>query len=157
MYPRGVTTKILGLVPEPGSRASSHTAITKPHSQPKEEVSGSSRPQQEVERVVIPTEERHPQAKSRNEQTEECSSDPQVFPPIHIAMKLTILFQNVQGVNDPQKLQIVKNYFRQSLHRTDIICFQEHHLRGDKVTQLGRTIWPEARFMGRKAALGFRH
>ena len=69
-------------------------------------------------------------------------------------MKITIISQNVQGLNDPNKLNIVKNYFRPYLPSVDFLCFQEHKLRGSSVDTLKSKIWPKASFFYLDAAVG---
>lgn len=39
----------------------------------------------------------------------------------------------------------------------EILCFQEHRLRGVKLEILKRSFWPQATFFGREAAIGFGH
>jgi exonuclease III len=51
-------------------------------------------------------------------------------------MKITILSQNLQGINNPSKVDIVSNYFRPFLASVDILCFQEHRLRGARLEAL---------------------
>lgn len=51
-------------------------------------------------------------------------------------MRLAILSQNVQGINDMGKLHLVQNYFRNLLYTVDIICFQETKLRGLKLQNI---------------------
>jgi hypothetical protein len=72
-------------------------------------------------------------------------------------MKLILISQNLQGLNDLVKVAIVRNYFRPLLPSTDIICVQEHKLRGPRLVALGDAIWPKAAFYAQEAALGYRH
>jgi len=72
-------------------------------------------------------------------------------------MKLTIITQNLQGVNCPLKIDIVKNYYWVLKSSIDVLCFQEHRLRGSKLLDFGRTIWPRAKFVGNEASLGYGH
>jgi exonuclease III len=52
-------------------------------------------------------------------------------------MKLNLVTHNVQGLNDPQAPYLVKNYYQDGFRDIDILCIQEHKLRGDKLMQLG--------------------
>lgn len=70
---------------------------------------------------------------------------------------MTIISQNLQGLNDPVKVDVVRNYFRPLLPSLDIVCFQEHKLRGDPLLGLKNAIWPRATFFAQEAALGYRH
>jgi exonuclease III len=62
--------------------------------------------------------------------------------------------QNVQGLNDPNKIDIVKNYFRPYLPSIDFLCLQEHKLRGNTLAALKNLIWPRAGFYFQDAAVG---
>jgi exonuclease III len=72
-------------------------------------------------------------------------------------MKITIISQNLQGLNNPSKVDIVGNYFRPLLSSVDIFCFQEHRLRGARLATLKTWIWPRAEFIAYEAGLGYRH
>jgi exonuclease III len=72
-------------------------------------------------------------------------------------MKLVIISQNMQGLNDPAKLDIVRHYFRPMLSKVDIVCFQEHKLRDPQLLALKDAIWPQAGFYTQEASLGYRH
>jgi exonuclease III len=72
-------------------------------------------------------------------------------------MKITILSQNLQGLNNPSKVDIVRNYFRPLLASIDVLCFQEHKLRGARLTALKDRIWPRAGFFARETTIGYRH
>ena len=45
-------------------------------------------------------------------------------------MKLTIVSQNVQGMNDGTKTDVIRNYYRPLLCELDVVCLQELKLRG---------------------------
>lgn len=70
-------------------------------------------------------------------------------------MKVTIVFQNVQGLNDPLKDDIVRRYFKPLFRDISILFLHEHHLRRSKPDNLKQTFWPQATFLGYEAALGF--
>lgn len=76
-------------------------------------------------------------------------------PPLTAAMKITSISQNVQGLNDPLKLHGVRHYFRRQFQGIDILCLQEHHLRGAKLRALERSFWSQATFLEKEAAVGF--
>jgi exonuclease III len=69
-------------------------------------------------------------------------------------MKVTIMSQNVQGLNDSNKIDIVKNFFRPYLPSIDFLCLQEHKLRGSNLLALKNSIWNRARFYSQDAAIG---
>jgi exonuclease III len=69
-------------------------------------------------------------------------------------MKITIMTQNVQGLNDPNKVDIVKNYFRPYLPSIDFLCLQEHKFRGNNVVTLKSKIWSRACFYYQDATVG---
>lgn len=73
------------------------------------------------------------------------------------SMKVTTIFQNMQGLNNPLKLDTVRNYYRPMFGDMDLLCIQEHHLGGPKLTIVGRSFWPQATFMREEAAVGFGH
>ena len=70
-------------------------------------------------------------------------------------MIVSILSQNVQGLNDLGKLDIVKNYFRSLLRKVDINCFQETKLRGARLQGIKDTMWPGAGFFAQEAAVAY--
>jgi exonuclease III len=72
-------------------------------------------------------------------------------------MKVTIITQNLQGINNPSKVDIVSQYFQPLLSSVDVLCFQEHRLRGEGLAALKTKIWPRATFFGREATVGYRH
>lgn len=51
-------------------------------------------------------------------------------------MKLTIVSQNLQGLNDLVKVDVVRNYFRPLISSVDIFCVQEHKLKEAMVVAL---------------------
>jgi hypothetical protein len=56
-------------------------------------------------------------------------------------MKITIISQNLQGMNDDGFVDLVQNYYRNHLRDIEILCFQEHKLRGAKLLALKDRIW----------------
>lgn len=61
-------------------------------------------------------------------------------------MKLAFITQNVQGLNDSYKVDVVSNYFRKLVAGLDVLCFQEHRLRGQKLQDLHNRIWRNSVF-----------
>ena len=51
-------------------------------------------------------------------------------------MKLLIITQNLQGLNDEAFTNVVRNYYRNHIGNIEIMCFQEHKLRGVKLDKL---------------------
>ena len=51
-------------------------------------------------------------------------------------MKITTYTQNVQGLNEALKVDVVRHYYRPLLAGIDILCFQEHRLRDAKSKNL---------------------
>ena len=72
-------------------------------------------------------------------------------------MKITIISQNLQGLNDPIKVGKVRNYFQALIPTTDILCFQEHKLQCSRLIALKDVIWPWAAFYAKEATLNYRH
>jgi exonuclease III len=70
-------------------------------------------------------------------------------------MKLTIMTQNLQGLNDEGCVEVVKNYYRNHLRDIDILCFQEHKLRGKKLQNLKDKIWRGAKFLVEEAEAAY--
>jgi exonuclease III len=70
-------------------------------------------------------------------------------------MKLALISQNVQGLNDQAKVDMVQHYFRNHTRSLEILCFQEHKLRGTKICELGNRIWREAEFMFQEAVVAY--
>lgn len=70
-------------------------------------------------------------------------------------MKVSILSQNLQGLNDVDKVARVINYMRKFLGSTHFLCFQEHKLRGARLFDLRDKIWATADFYFQEASLGY--
>ena len=70
-------------------------------------------------------------------------------------MKITTLSQNVQGLNNQAKVDLVQDYFRRHLRETEIICFQELKLRGVKFQALHKLMWAGATFFGQEAQVAY--
>lgn len=77
--------------------------------------------------------------------------------PPNPAMIVTLASQNVQGLNEQNKHDVVRGYYRSLFKELDFLCIQEHHLRGTKLSSLSRSFWPQATFFGQEAAVGFGH
>ena len=70
-------------------------------------------------------------------------------------MKLAILHQNVQGLNEKVKVEVIKNYYRRHLGSTEIICFQEHKLRGARLQTIAAMMWRGAGFFNQEAKVAY--
>ena len=66
----------------------------------------------------------------------------------------TITF-NVRGLNEPRKIERLKQYF-QNLHEgIDVILLQEHKLRGEKAASLGKQLFPNSKCWIQDANIGY--
>lgn len=63
----------------------------------------------------------------------------------------------MQGLNAPQALHILRNFYKEQLHNLDILCIQEHKLRGQKLTDLGSQIWHDAIIFAFDASVAYNH
>lgn len=72
-------------------------------------------------------------------------------------MNIILITQNLQGANSPSKVDVLRNYYWSTKASVDILCFQEHRLRGDRLLAFGRTMWPRADFFCKEASLGYGH
>lgn len=72
-------------------------------------------------------------------------------------MKLSVLSQNVQGLNNPDTMNRVCGYFLPLLPQVDVLMLQEHKLRGNKVSDLGKAVWPLASFFSIDALPAYGH
>jgi exonuclease III len=70
-------------------------------------------------------------------------------------MKITIISQNLQGMNDDGFVDLVRNYYRNHLRDTEILCFQEHKLRGAKLLALKDRIWRGAWYLAEEADIAY--
>lgn len=71
-------------------------------------------------------------------------------------MRETILLQNVQGLKDPTKVDIVRNYYNPLILGIDFLCFQEHKLSGQKIVVLHHQMWAGVGFYGNEAVIAYR-
>lgn len=86
----------------------------------------------------------------------EAGSERTFFPPSHrTIMKVTTISQNVQGLNDESFSDLLRNYYRNHLHNLEVLCFQEHKLRGIKLAVLGGKVWRDANFFGEEANVAY--
>jgi exonuclease III len=70
-------------------------------------------------------------------------------------MKLALMTQNVQGLNDQAKVDLVQHFFRSHTRNLEILCLQEHKLRGNKIRDLGNKVWSQAEFIYQEAAAAY--
>ena len=52
---------------------------------------------------------------------------------------------NVRGLNKPRKIDMLRYYFQGLQGGIDVILIQEHKVRGDKATNLGRKLFPKGK------------
>lgn len=72
-------------------------------------------------------------------------------------MILTIVSQNVQGLNDPDAFNQTRSYFRPLFLGIDILCLQEHKLRGSRLENLEQHFWLQAGCHRLEALPGYNH
>lgn len=69
-------------------------------------------------------------------------------------MIIRLLSFNVRGLNDKSSILMLRNYF-QSLSYPDIILLQEHKLRNQESSALGKALWPQASSWALEASVGY--
>jgi exonuclease III len=72
-------------------------------------------------------------------------------------MKLRITTQNVQGLNAPLAVIRLRNFYSSQFRDTEMLCLQEHKLRGKRLEELGFKLWRQSYFFGCEAAPGYNH
>ena len=70
-------------------------------------------------------------------------------------MKLSIIAQNLQGLNDDAFTNVVHNYYSNHIININVLCFQEHKLKGEKLTRLKDKIWRRAKFFAIEANIAY--
>jgi exonuclease III len=60
-------------------------------------------------------------------------------------MKGTVITHNVQGLNGDLAIDLLRNYYRNHLGDLEVLCIQEHKLRGNKLLLLKDRVWPGAK------------
>ena len=70
-------------------------------------------------------------------------------------MKIAILHQNVQGLNEKTKVEVLKNYYRRHLGSVEIACFQEHKLQGVQLQAISDIMWKGAGFFSQEAKVAY--
>ena len=70
-------------------------------------------------------------------------------------MKIAILHQNVQGFNEKAKVEVIENYYRRHLGTTEVVCFQEHKLRGARLQAILDLMWQGASFLSEEAKVAY--
>jgi exonuclease III len=48
-------------------------------------------------------------------------------------------------------------FYQEQLHSLDILCLQEHKLRGQRLTDLGHQVWRDASFFPYEASVAYNH
>ena len=72
-------------------------------------------------------------------------------------MRIAILHQNVQGLNEKAKVEVIKNYYRRHLGSTEVICFQEHKLQGARLQAISGIMWQGAGFFNQEAKIAYNY
>ena len=62
---------------------------------------------------------------------------------------------NVRGLNEPRKIERLRQYFQNMQGGADIIMLQEHKLRGEKAGTLGKLLFPNGKCWIQKADQGY--
>lgn len=70
-------------------------------------------------------------------------------------MKVQIYSQNIQGAYNSLAPLRVRNYYKAHFKNIDVLCFQEHKLRGTKLLDFGNKVWRRATYLGCDASLGY--
>ena len=70
-------------------------------------------------------------------------------------MMIKIITFNVRGLNDPKKVDRLRNFFQNSQRGVDVIFLQEHKLRDTKAANLGRTLFPRRKCWVSEADPGY--
>lgn len=70
-------------------------------------------------------------------------------------MKVLVLSQNLQGLDNIDKTSCVRNYMRKHLANLDISCFEKHKLRRTRLLALKDQIWATTAFFGQEANLNY--
>ena len=70
-------------------------------------------------------------------------------------MKIAILPQNVQGLNEKTKVEVLKNCYRRHLGSIEIVCFQEHKLQGARLQAISDILWRRAGFFSQEAKVAY--
>lgn len=53
---------------------------------------------------------------------------------------------NVRGLNEPRKIDRLRNYLQNLQGGLDVILLKEHKLQGEKATNLGRQLLPNGKY-----------
>jgi exonuclease III len=72
-------------------------------------------------------------------------------------MKLQTIILNVQGLNRNEAPYLLQNYLKDKLRDLDIICLQEHKLRGAKLLALGEQFWKGTTYLAYDASHAYNH
>lgn len=70
-------------------------------------------------------------------------------------MMIKVITFNVRGLNDPRKVDRLRNYFQGNLGGADVILLQEHKLRDTKAANLGRSLFPKRKCWVLEAEPGY--
>lgn len=70
-------------------------------------------------------------------------------------MIIKVITFNVRGLNDPRKIDKLRQYFQNILGGADVILLQEHKLRGKKVTNLSQKLFSKSKCWALDAEIGY--
>lgn len=70
-------------------------------------------------------------------------------------MMIKIVTFNVRGLNEPRKIDRLRQYFQNIQGGIDVILLQEHKLRGEKAANLGKHIFPNGKCWTQEADIGY--
>jgi exonuclease III len=62
---------------------------------------------------------------------------------------------NVRGLNEPCKINRWRNYIQTIEGGIDVIMIQEHKLRGSRLNNMGRKLWPSYKCWALEAEHGY--
>ena len=69
-------------------------------------------------------------------------------------MKLNLISHNVQGLNSDVAIDQMRLFYSSKFHSLDMLCVQEHKLRGWTTTEIGFKLWRQTEFFGCEASKG---
>jgi exonuclease III len=74
-----------------------------------------------------------------------------------LMMKLQLISYNVQGMNNPLAPVQLRLYLQDHIRLLDVLCMQEHKLRGQKFNDFGSQVWRDTLFVGCEASSVYNH
>ena len=70
-------------------------------------------------------------------------------------MKIALISQNIEKLNESAKVEVVKNYYRCHLQEVNVIWFQEHKLRDLRLKALETIICKETSYFSQKVKVAY--